>query len=235
LFLTSSVAAITDSPKGVLNEDVWNSKSSLTRNPYYYSKTCAEKEAWKYVSGMGTHSQKLNFDLVVMNPWIIMGPAFDKSINESNKIILDLLTGKYPVVMSLDFAIVDVRDVSRAHIFAAENRECSGRYLVVEHVIPMKNLCEHIAKNFPKYSQKIPASTGLTNMTCGVGNMLMKSAAHFQPDGVSDFLKCNLGKKIEIDNSKIKKDMKFKFTPLEETIKDTIENLIERGHFKPDQ
>jgi hypothetical protein len=35
---TSSVAAITDSPDGkvTLNEDVWNEKSSLKRNPYYY-------------------------------------------------------------------------------------------------------------------------------------------------------------------------------------------------------
>jgi len=228
--LTSSMAAVTDSPNGILNEDVWNVKSSLTRNPYFFSKSCAEREAWKFVSSVGSKSQKLEFDLVVINPWLIMGPAFDKVLNESNKVILDLLEGKYPVIMSLDFSIVDVRDVARAHIVAAESHGCSGRYITCDptNVVNMKTLCEVIARDFPQYSGKLPS----TNMDCGVGNFLLKGAAHFQPDGVADFLKCNIGKKIEIDNSKIKKDMDFVFTPYPETLRDTINNLIEVGHYK---
>jgi len=224
--LTSSVAAITDSPTGVLNEDVWNKKSSLTRNPYYYSKTLAESEAWKFVQGVGKSSSKKSFDLVVMNPWVIMGPAFDGSLNESNKILVDLMTGGYPVVMGLEFAIVDVRDVARAHILAAETPEASGRFLVVEHVITMKNLCEFLIQNYPQESSKVP--TG--NLDCGIGNVLMKGAAKFQESGVSDFLTTNLGKKIEIDNTKIKTTFKFEFTPLETTIKSTIASLKEKNH-----
>jgi len=192
--LTSSVAAITDSPSGVLNENVWNKKSSLTRNPYYYSKTLAEAEAWKFVQGVGQSSTKKNFDLVVMNPWVIMGPAFDNALNESNKILVDIMTGGYPVVMGLEFAIVDVRDVARAHILAAETPDASGRFLVVEHVITMKNLCEFLINNYPLESEKVP--TG--NLDCGIGNVLMKGAAKFQDAGVSDFLSTNLGKKLKL-------------------------------------
>ena len=48
--LTSSVAAITDEPDGrVLTEADWNTGSSLTRNPYYYSKTLAERAAWDFM------------------------------------------------------------------------------------------------------------------------------------------------------------------------------------------
>jgi len=224
--LTSSVAAMTDSPSGVLNEDVWNKKSSLTRNPYYYSKTLAEAEAWKFVQGVGKSSTKKNFDLVVMNPWVIMGPAFDGALNESNKILVDIMTGAYPVVMGLEFAIVDVRDVAKAHILASESPEASGRFLVVEHVITMKNLCEFLIQNYPLESEKVP--TG--NLDCGLGNVLMKGAAKFQEAGVSDFLSTNLGKKIEIDNTKIKNTFKFEFTPLETTIKSTIANLKEKNH-----
>ena len=148
------MAAVTDSPHGVLNEDVWNEKSSLTRNPYYFSKTCAEREAWKFVSGVGAHSQKVHFDLVVMNPWLILGPSIDNTLNESNKVISDLLIGTYPVIMSLDFAIVDVRDVARAHILAAENPDASGRYVLVDHVLSMKMLCQFLIQNFPDYAAK---------------------------------------------------------------------------------
>ena len=52
--LTSSVAAIySDSidigqaPKGVFNEECWNTKSNLKHNAYSYSKTLAEKKAWE--------------------------------------------------------------------------------------------------------------------------------------------------------------------------------------------
>jgi dihydroflavonol-4-reductase len=47
--LTSSVAAVTDEPETgkVLTEEDWNTKSNLSRNPYYFSKVLAEKEAWR--------------------------------------------------------------------------------------------------------------------------------------------------------------------------------------------
>ncbi|SHJ30170.1 3-beta hydroxysteroid dehydrogenase/isomerase family protein [Shimia gijangensis] len=54
IVLTSSCAAIyTDAsdcakaPNGTLTEDIWNTTSSLDYQPYSYSKTLAEKEAWK--------------------------------------------------------------------------------------------------------------------------------------------------------------------------------------------
>ena len=44
------MAAITDEPDSaqVLSEADWNDKSSLTRNPCYYSKTLAECAAWDF-------------------------------------------------------------------------------------------------------------------------------------------------------------------------------------------
>lgn len=113
IVLTSSVAAICDEPEKVqlmdnffelfplqgvvLTEEVWNTKSSLTRNPYYYSKvsrnsfirpiflcfaihiavrmririlvaqTLAEQAAWDFM-----RSEARPFDLVVINPFVVM-------------------------------------------------------------------------------------------------------------------------------------------------------------------
>ncbi|MFI9123096.1 hypothetical protein ACIGW0_27505 [Streptomyces bikiniensis] len=51
---TSSVAAmigdavdILSVPGRILKEESWNTTSSLTREPYSFSKTPAEKEAWR--------------------------------------------------------------------------------------------------------------------------------------------------------------------------------------------
>jgi dihydroflavonol-4-reductase len=62
--LTSSVAAITDHPVKKYTEEDWNKESSLTRNPYYYSKTLAEEAAWKFVN---ERPEAKNLKLVVIN------------------------------------------------------------------------------------------------------------------------------------------------------------------------
>ena len=64
--LTSSVAAITDSPINdkVYTEEDWNTESNLGRNPYYYSKTLAEKAAWKFVEDL---PEEEKMKLVVIN------------------------------------------------------------------------------------------------------------------------------------------------------------------------
>ena len=49
-------------------EKDWNEKSTLKRNPYYYSKTLAEKAAWKFMD-----DNKPDFSLVVINPFAVMG------------------------------------------------------------------------------------------------------------------------------------------------------------------
>ena len=74
--LTSSMAAITDEPDGrVLSEDDWNTESSLTRNPYYYSKTMAERAAWRFIEDESPH-----FDLVVINPVLVLGPEHSDGV-----------------------------------------------------------------------------------------------------------------------------------------------------------
>ncbi|MCL1593836.1 MAG: NAD-dependent epimerase/dehydratase family protein, partial [Actinomycetia bacterium] len=87
--LTSSTAAITDEPESRrYTEADWNTLSSLTRNPYYYSKTLAERSAWDFVD-----AESPSFDLIVINPAGVIGPSLAPSVNTSNRITMDLLNG----------------------------------------------------------------------------------------------------------------------------------------------
>ena len=68
--ITSSVAAITDSfslDRPYTEED-WNNDSSLTRNPYYFSKACAERAAYAFVE-----SHDVSFDICTINPSVVLG------------------------------------------------------------------------------------------------------------------------------------------------------------------
>ena len=92
LVITSSAAAITDEPEDrVYTEADWNQKSSLTRNPYDYSKTVAERAAWVFVE-----DESPSFDLIVINPTGVIGPSIGSGLNSTAKVIADLLNGGVP-------------------------------------------------------------------------------------------------------------------------------------------
>jgi dihydroflavonol-4-reductase len=147
--MTSSITAITDegSPKKVFDESDWNEKSSLTRLPYYYSKAQAEKALWDYAE-----AQK-QFKVITINPTMIIGPSLVKSINSSVSPFVGLITGKnaLPGILDLEWNIVDVRDVSLAHIAALENDHASGRYLCsCDKPMHIRDIVAVIkSKNFP--------------------------------------------------------------------------------------
>jgi len=216
------MAAVTDSPEGVLTEDVWNVKSSLKRNPYYYSKAEAERAAWKFMK-----EHKVNFDLITILPFIVWGPALSNGPSESLSILTNLLNGVFPVIMSLDFGVVDVRDVALAHILAIETPQASGRYVCFDNKITMRELIQMIRQNVPDptYSGKLPT----THADCSGGDALLKLFANFQESGVRDYLQKTVGKNLQWDAAKIKRELGMKFRPMEETVKDTLNFLIATG------
>jgi dihydroflavonol-4-reductase len=217
--ITSSMAAITDEPDRVLTEADWNQKSSLQRNAYYYSKVLAEKEAWRYAD-----EEKPGFDVVVINPWMVIGPSLVPSLNESNKVLADLLGGKYPGIVSLAWGFVDVRDVARAHLLAAETPAAKGRYVCAAVTLTMRELVERLRRLAPGH--KIP-SLGLDN---GFGNFMTRAAAAFYPRGARDFVRTHLGRVPRFDNGKIVRDLGLSFTDIDVTLADAAADLVRWGH-----
>lgn len=219
--LTSSVAAITDEPEGrPVTEADWNVKSSLDRNPYYYSKTLAERAAWDFME-----REKPGFDLVVVNPFMVLGPAHSKAVGTSNQIIVDMMTGKFPMIMALNFGIVDVRDVADAHIRAMDPAVPTGRYICAAANIDMADIVR-LMKAEGYGHAKLPKF----NMTGPVGTAVARLAALTQPKGVRTYLKTNLGKVPGFDNSKIKRDMGITFRTPEDALRDTFADLSRWGH-----
>jgi len=223
--LTSSMASVTDSPDGMLTEDIWNVKSSLKRNPYYFSKVEAEKAAWKFVKENKTH-----YDLVTILPFFVWGPSLAPNPSESLSVIISLLQGSFPMIMSLDFGFVDVRDVAIAHVLAIECPQAKGRYICFNKKLSMRELVEMVRKICPDpaYTARLPTH----GADCGAGDAVVKFMANFQESGVKDFLQYQVGKKLQWTASKIEKDLGMTWTSAEDTLRDTIEDLIKRGQVK---
>jgi dihydroflavonol-4-reductase len=221
--LTSSMAAITDEPEDerVLTEADWNVQSTLQRNPYYYSKTLAERAAWSFME-----SERPSFDLVVINPFMVIGPSRSRSINTSNQLFVDLLKGAYPGVMNLTWGFVDVRDVADAHVRALETPSAHGRYITAGETIAMRAVVELLVENGWANGNKLPK----LGMDCAAGDFAVKLSSYFQPKGIGSYLRTHVGRVPRYDTTKVRQELGLAFRPVATSILETLADLARHGH-----
>ena len=218
--MTSSMAAVTDSPEDrVLTEADWNTRSSLTRNAYYYSKTLAEKAAWDFMA-----REKPGFTLVVINPFLVVGPSHTVAINTSPQSMLNILKGTYPAVLALTWGFVDVRDVAAAHIAALERPLAAGRYLCVSENLSMAQAIEVMRAE--GYAGKYPK----IDLSGPFGTALMKLASYSQGQGTGSYLRTHLGRVPRYDTTKAQRDLGMRWRPAAESLRDTLADLVRWGH-----
>ncbi|KAJ3068312.1 hypothetical protein HDU98_008496 [Podochytrium sp. JEL0797] len=221
--LTSSLASVTEKPHAgtVIDEAMWNEDSSLNHNTYYFSKVMAEKAAWKFMED----NTDCGFKLIVILPSFVIGPSYNNSINESVSIIANIVNGGFPLRFNLWWPFVDVRDVAHTHILAFEKAElASGRYLAVgDRSVSMGETCDMITAQFPEMS-KVPGWTA--------PNFVPYLASYLQPAGMGAYLRVNLSneKGYDVSNKKVKEALGVQFRPVDESVKDTVEDLIKWKH-----
>lgn len=220
--VTSSMAAVTDEPDGsrVLTEADWNEKSSLARNPYYYSKVCAERAAWDFVA-----RQRPAWSLVTINPFIVIGPAQTRAVNESNKIFVDLMAGAYPAIMPLTWGFVDVRDVAAAHVRALAAPDAEGRYLCAGATRSMRDVVTLLRAQGYGHT-RLPK----LSLESALGVKLAWLASWTQPSGVGTYLRSHLGRVPRYDTTKIRRDLGLAFLDVDTAILDTCRDLVRWGH-----
>ncbi|CAL8462007.1 g1538 [Coccomyxa elongata] len=146
--LTSSTAAVVKNRKGPGNgslytEEDWNDESSLTESPYMYSKAQAERAAWDMAKEAG-------LDLVTINPSLVLGPVLTSRADATSIILMKEFVEN--TEGSMLPRQVDVRDVARAHVLAAEVATAKGRFIVShESTVSTKFLSDILSEHFPQY------------------------------------------------------------------------------------
>ncbi len=175
----------------------------------------AERAAWEFMQ-----HQQPNFDLVVINPSLVMGPSHASTINTSNQILIDLINGKYPFIMALAWGLVDVRDVADAHVAAMEIPEASGRYICAGETLSMAAVVD-LMQSLGYEHTKLPK----LKFTGRAGTWLMRLLSHTQPTGVGCYLRTHLGRVPRFDNKKIKREIGISFRKSADTIRHTLADL----------
>jgi cinnamoyl-CoA reductase len=140
-------------------------------------------------------------DLTVVCPVLVLGPILQPTINASIIHILKYLNGSAKTYANSIQAYVHVKDVALAHILVYEAPSASGRYLCAESVLHRGEVVEILAKFFPEYPI---------------------------PTKCSDEKKARV-KPYKFSNQKLK-DLGLEFTPVKQSLYDTVLCLQDKGH-----
>jgi nucleoside-diphosphate-sugar epimerase len=219
--ITSSFAAILsaselDNPNRTWSEADWNPSTyedgikGPAGTTYRVSKTLAEKAAWDF-----KEAEKPNFDIVAINPPFVFGPVVHHlsslaNINTSNGNMVALIVGKWkneipPTGVHL---WVDVRDVAKAHVEAMERPEAGGnRYFVTTGLFSNRDIVPIVRKNFPQLADKLPDDS--------------VQGGDYPGGKIENIYKYN--------NSKATKELGIDWIPIEQSVTDTIQSLLQVG------
>lgn len=220
--LTSSCAAIygdatdcADAPNGILTEDQWNTTSSLSHQPYSYSKTLAEKEAWKIANGQE------KWKLVVINPAFILGPGITPfATSESFSLMKQVGDGTMKSgIPNYGVGIVDVRDVAQAHLAAAFIDAAEGRHIIsgynTDFLTMSAYLQEKFGKVYPLPKKALP-------------KWLVKIIGPFMVKGLTrKAISLNIDIPWKADNTKSTQALGLTYRPLLTTVEEMFQQLIE--------
>ena len=222
--LTSSCAAIytdaqdtVDAPGGRIDESVWNETASLDYQPYSYSKTLAEREAWTIADA------QTRWDLVVINPSLVMGPAtHGVPSSESFNIMRQAGDGTFRMgAPRIGIGMVDVRDLAHAHIAAAYLPGAHGRNIISAHDTDIyrmvMTLQERFGASYPLPRRALPK---WLFWLAGPMNGIERR-----------FVARNANIPWHADNSKAIRELGVTYRPMQETLEDMFAQMIEAGAF----
>jgi len=218
--VTSSCAAIygdsvdlQQTPRGVFDEDVWNTSSTLTHNPYSLSKTLAERKAWEMAEAQD------RWRLVVCNPAMVMGPGVRvHESSESYSLMKQMIDGTMASGMpDLRLGVIDVRDLAEAHLRAGFHPEAQGRHVLVGTNASVPMMVEALK---PRWAGrlKLPKRVAPKWLLWLVGPF----AGLSRP-----FVSKNIGLPWEADTTKSREQLGVSYRPLAETMNDFAQHMID--------
>jgi nucleoside-diphosphate-sugar epimerase len=225
IVLTASVVSIygdsediNSTQNGIFTDEHWNTTSTLTHQAYSYSKTVAEKEAWKIAESQN------QWDLVTIHPGFVLGPSLTNRVDSSSiDFMISMGNGKYATgVPELYFSIVDVRNVAKAHVNAAIKPEAKGRYILVNKVLQMLDISNILQKAYgTKY--KFPKTKLPKFLSYIVGPFF----------GLSwKYVTKNIGIPYKFDNSRSINELGIDYLPVEDTLVEHFKQLEENNLIK---
>jgi dihydroflavonol-4-reductase len=197
--------------------------------PYIRAKTEGERVAWRVAGERGV-------DLVAILPGALTGPGFARNTPTIDTIEAMMRGALRMGVPDMNLPIVDVRDVVRAHLLAAEI-DCDGRFAVCHDTLPsLRTLLETmhaIDRSIPLPWMSIPDfAAGALPLFDRFNERLLHTPRTITREMLGTFR----GKVWNASNRRAREILGWRpEISLEQTLRDTIDTISARDRAKAAQ
>jgi dihydroflavonol-4-reductase len=216
--LTSSILTLPFRPRGQppATENDWQTD---LRMPYARAKTLAERSAWQLSAELGVH-------LVSVLPAPIGGPGFYRR-TPTTDIIEGIMLGTMRFgAPAGELAWVDVRDVVRGHVLAAE-RDVTGRFYLCNDRFPsfleLTRILHQIDRTIPAAPRALPESLFGALPALDALNAVLLGSPRVMTAELVGMVR---GAALPNDNSRAKAELGWRpEVPLDVSLSDTVDAL----------
>jgi dihydroflavonol-4-reductase len=216
---TSSAATVGEARGSIGRED--SPHRGWFLSSYERSKYLAERRVLEWGS-------ELEVDVVCLNPSSVQGPG---RVDGSARLLLDLVNGRLPALVDTYVSIVDVRDCADAHLLAERAGGTRQRYVLNGATLPVHEAVEMLASvtrlpRRPRWLAPWVATVAASVVELGA------RALRRRPPVCREMVR-TLVHGHRYDGSLAPRELGLRYTPIEETIRRTLEWYAERGLAPP--
>ena len=216
---TSSIAALGIAPGTELSNEETPFNQYTLNHHYIITKYLSQQTALGFARN--------DLDLVVVNPCFPFG-ANDIAPTPTGQIIKDILEGKNFFYFNGGLNIVDVRDVARGHVLAAKHGRTGEKYILGNANVTMKEFMQMVYKAAGKESGfllPVPVfvSKGFAHAFRWLSDNYTRRVPVTTPPEV-DYAR----QYLFFDASKAQRELGLKPTPIEESLKASVEYFRSR-------
>ena len=218
----SSIEALSPRPLEETLDENRRLEDGRTGSPYALSKARAELEVREAVAD--------GMDAVIVNPTAVVGP-FDHLPSLMGRAVIAFATGGIPMLVDGGYDWVDVRDVAAGAVAAAERAPRGSRYLLGGHWASLREIARLVCD---------AAGSRAPRLTCpyAIARLGAPLSAAFsllfgrQPLFTGASLAALRGNRF-ISHERAQRELGYRPRGLEETIRDTVGWLAEKGFLVP--
>ena len=219
LVYTSSIHAIAEPPLGTVIDESQPFDPERVLGDYAKSKARATLLLLDEI-------RKGGLDAVICCPTGVIGP-WDYGISNIGQLILDFASGHLKSYVSGAYDFVDVRDVARGLVLAAEKGKSGRHYILSGAQVQVPELMEELARDigYPAPTYRIPTIIARTaGILASVYYRLLRRKPVFTAYSI-DVLRSN----SLVSSARAREELGFTSRPWRESIHDQVEWLRSEG------
>jgi dihydroflavonol-4-reductase len=217
--LTSSAATIGEE-RGTIATERSRHRGAFLSN-YERSKFEAERVAFDT-------AERLGMELVSVNPASVQGPG---RVKGTARILIDALNGKLKLVVDSRMSLVDVEDCAEGHLLAEANGTPGQRYLLSGVTLTLGEALALLGRISGRQVEprRLPPAVAM-GMASGVA--ALARARHRRPPVCREMVRTLLHGHA-YDGSRATRELGLVYTPIEESLRRTVDWYVAEGIVTP--